>query len=142
MTLSDEDMRRIDKEEAKRLSLKIAGFSEFMYTTGRFQSSEVWTPDNEEQAQYRKLTFERLEREEPTRVREGWEVVQAQERRSRENYIRSMEATRSLNTMLANQKPRPFFTWADLGMLLLAAFFYLAVPAFVLWVLFRLFAVK
>ena len=91
MTLSDEDMRRFDKEEAKRLRLKIAGFSEFMYTTGRFQSSEVWTPDNEEQAQYRKLTFERLEREEPTRVREGWEVVQAQERRSRESYKRALE---------------------------------------------------
>jgi hypothetical protein len=91
MALSDEDRRRIEKEEANRLALKIDGFTE-SYATMRMHTKDVvWTPDNEEQAQYRKLTFERLEREEPTRVREGWEVVQAQERRSRESYKRALE---------------------------------------------------
>jgi hypothetical protein len=142
MTLSDEDRRRIEKEEANRLALKIAGFTE-SYATMRMHTKDVvWTPDNEEQAQYRKLTFERLEREEPTRVREGWELKQAHDREQRERYTRSLEANRSLNAMLGDPVPIPFFTWAGLGMLLIAAFVYIAIPAFVLWVLFVLFGVK
>ena len=44
--------------------------------------------------------------------------------------------------MLGDPVPTPFFTWAGLGMLLIAAFVYIAIPAFILWVLFVLFGVK
>jgi hypothetical protein len=143
MNLSDEDRRRIEKEEATRLGLKTSGFTELVYASARFQPSAVWTPDNQAQAQYRKLTFERLERE--ALELEQLDPIRRFDRRRLAAQPLTYDEERALHEMKvahANQKPTPFFTWAGLGMLLIAAFVYIAIPEFVLWVLFELFGVK